>query len=140
MAIFSTTIDIAATPQAVWAVMRDIERWSEWTASISSIERTDSGPLGVGSKARVKQPKLAPANFEITVWQPERGFDWVTSNFAVTAVGRHLIEPTTTGARVTLSVEFSGPLSRVVAWLYGGLTERYVRMEAEGLKARSERS
>ena len=135
---FEASIEVNAPAALIWSVMSDIERWPEWTASITSIERTETGPLGVGSKARVKQPKLAAANFVVTTWQPERGFDWVTSNAAVTAVGRHWIAPAATGARVTLAVEFSGPLSGVIAWLYGGLTTRYVRMEAEGLKQRSE--
>jgi carbon monoxide dehydrogenase subunit G len=136
---FSTAIDISATPAEVWAVMCDIERWPEWTASVTSVARTSDGPLGVGSTARVKQPKLAPANFVITTWQPDAGFDWVTSNPLVSAIGRHGIERTAHGSRVTLAVEFSGPLAGLVAWLYGGLTKRYVRMEAEGLKLRSER-
>jgi uncharacterized protein YndB with AHSA1/START domain len=138
MRSFEATIDINASPARVWTVMSDIERWHQWTPSITSITRLDRGAIGVGSKARVKQPKLAPANFEITRWIPERGFDWVTKNAAVTAIGRHSIEPTATGAHVTLGVTFSGPLAAVIAWLYGGLTERYVRMEAEGLKRRSE--
>jgi hypothetical protein len=135
---FSTSIDIAAPPADVWAVMADVERWPEWTASVMSITRTSDGPLGVGSTARVKQPKLAPADFTITTWQPERGFDWVTSNPLVTALGHHAIEPTATGSRVTLWVDFSGPLAWLIAWIYGGLTTRYVRMEAEGLKQRAE--
>jgi hypothetical protein len=135
---FKTTIDISAPPAKVWAVMSDIERWHEWTASITSVTRTSAGPLGVGSTARVRQPRLATADFVVTTWTPGRGFDWVTKNPLVTAVGRHHIEPTPTGSRATLGVAFSGPLARVVAWLYGGLTDRYIRMEAEGLKRRSE--
>lgn len=135
---FSVTTDIIASPQRVWAVISDIERWPEWTASITRIERLDSGPIRVGSKARVKQPRLATALFEVTDWRPERGFDWVTRNPGVTALARHVIEPTERGARVTLSVEFSGPLAGVVAWWFGGLAQRYVQMEAEGLKRRAE--
>lgn len=137
MRTFSTSIDIPAPPARVWEVMCDIERWPEWTASITSITRTSAGPLGVGSTATVKQPRLATAHFVVTNWQPGRGFDWMTKNAAVTAVGGHWIEPTALGSRVTLSVQFSGPLSGIIAWLYGGLTERYIRMEAEGLKSRS---
>jgi hypothetical protein len=138
MRTFSSTIEIAASPARVWTVMSDVERWHEWTPSITSVERLDSAPLALGSRARVKQPKLAPATFVVTEWQPERGFDWVTRNPAVTAVGRHWIQPIASGVRVTLSVEFSGPLAGLIAWLYGGLTSRYVQMEAEGLKKRSE--
>jgi hypothetical protein len=139
MRLFRTTIDIDAPPSRVWAVMSDIERWPEWTASMSSIQQTSDGPLGVGSTARVTQPRLAPANFVVTRWEPGRGFDWTTKNIAVGAIGRHLIEAAAHGSRVTLSVEFSGPLAWLVARLYGDLTRRYVQTEADGLKARSER-
>jgi uncharacterized protein YndB with AHSA1/START domain len=140
MRLFAETIDIAAPPARVWAVMTDVERWPEWTASMTRVERLDREPLRVGSKVRIKQPKLAAAVFEVTDWRPARSFDWVTSNAAVTALARHLIDPVAGGSRVTLSVEFSGPLGGLVAWLYGGLTRRYVRMEAEGLKRRSEQA
>jgi uncharacterized membrane protein len=136
---FSTSIDIDAAPAQVWGIMSDIERWPEWTASITSVTRTSDGPLGVGSTAHVKQPKLAAANFVITRWQPDGGFDWVTRNAMVSALGHHAIEPTAHGSRVTLWVEFSGPFAGLIAWLYGDLTRRYVQMEAEGLKRRSER-
>ena len=135
---FSRTIDIAASPEQVWDVMSDVERWPEWTASMTTVERLDPSPLGVGSLVRVKQPRLATARFEITKWEPGRGFDWAAHNAAVSADARHLIERTPEGARLTLSVEFSGVLARVVAWWFGDLTERYIAMEAEGLKRRAE--
>ena len=118
--------------------MSDIERWHEWTASITRIERLDSGAIRVGSKARVKQPRLATAVFEVTAWTPERGFEWLATHPGVTALGGHIIEPVDDGARVTLSVEFNGPVAGLVSWCYGELTNRYLRMEAEGLKRRAE--
>lgn len=135
---FTTTVDIAAPPAQVWAVMSDLARWPEWTASMTSVTPLGQGPLAAGRTVRVKQPKLAAATFVITDWRPERGFDWITRSAAVTAVARHDIEPTPDGSRVTLAVEFSGPLARLVCWLYGRLTERYIRMEARGLKAAAE--
>ena len=120
--------------------MSDIERWPEMTTSISSVTRTSNGPLALGSTARVKQPRLAPADFTITLWQPGRRFEWVTKTALVSARADHIVEPTSRGSRVTLSVEYNGPLSGLVAWLYGNLTTRYLSMEAEGLKAWSERS
>ena len=140
MRTFETTIEIAAPPSRVWAIMSDIERWHEWTASITSVQRLDDGPIRVGSKARVKQPKLAGSVFEVTTWHPDRGFDWVTRSPGLQGLGRHLIEPNAGGSRVTLSVTFSGPLAGLVAMFFGGLTERYIKMEAEGLKRRAETS
>ena len=135
---FSTTVDIAAPPSRVWEVMRDVERWHEWTASITSIERLDEGPLKVGSGARVRQPKLLSARFEVTVLEEGRGFDWRTRSAGVTAVGQHWIQPIGAGCRVTLSVVYGGALGWLVARVYADLTRRYLAMEAEGLKRRSE--
>jgi uncharacterized protein YndB with AHSA1/START domain len=137
---FETSIDIAAPPERVWRVLSNIERWPEWTRSMSSVQRLDAEPLRAGSRARVKQPRLASALFEITSWHPPHGFDWVTGNAMVTAIAKHAIAPTAGGSRVTLSVTFSGPLSRLIGWLYGSLTQRYVQMEAEGLKRESEQT
>lgn len=138
MRTFETTIDIDASPARVWALMSDIERWHEWTPSITSIQRLDQGPMGVGSRARVKQPKLAASVFEVTAWQRERGFDWVTKSPGLQGLGRHVVAPSARGSRVTLSVTFSGALAGVVAFFFGRLTDRYIRMEADGLKRRAE--
>ena len=43
-----------------------------------------------------------------------------------------------TGSRVTVSLKFAGPLAGVVTRFSRGLTERYLALEAEGLKARAE--
>jgi len=62
---FAISVDIAAPPPVVWAVMRDVERWPEWTTTVTRIERLDSGPLTVGSRLRIRQPKLLPADWWI---------------------------------------------------------------------------
>ena len=134
MRTISDTIDIDAPPARVWTVLSDVEAWPRWTASMTRVERLEPRPLGIGSKVRVKQPRLAAGVFEVIAWEPGRSFDWITRTPAVTGFARHVIEPTARGCRVTLSVTFSGPLAGVVVWIYGGLTRRYIRMEAEGLK------
>jgi uncharacterized membrane protein len=135
---FRTTIDIAAPPGRVWSVISDVERWREWTASITSIERLDHGPLRVGSRALVRQPKLPANRFEVTALDEGRGFSWASKSPGLRGIGHHWIEPTPKGCRVTLGVDFRGPLAWPVALLYGKLTRRYIEMEAEGLKRRAE--
>ena len=135
---FRVVVDIAAAPARVWEIVRDVERWHQWTASISSIERLDDGPLRAGTRALVRQPKLPPNTFEVTVLEENRGFSWESRSLGLRGVGHHWIEATPAGSRVTLGVDFRGPLAWLVGRIYGGLTQRYIEMEAEGLRRRSE--
>jgi uncharacterized protein YndB with AHSA1/START domain len=136
--IFDLTVDIAAPPDRVWQVMTDVELWPEWTESVQSVKRLDKGPLRVGSRARVKQPKFLPAVWEVTEIDPGRSFTWVTRSPGVVASGRHRVEPTAKGSRATLSVAYGGLLARLVTRLLAGITDRYLMYEAAGLKQRSE--
>ena len=139
MRTFTTFIDIEAPPERVWAIMSDVERWHEWTPSITSIKRMDGGgPLAVGSRVLIRQPKLPPNHSKVTELDPAKGFTWVSRSPGVVATARHEIAPHGSGSRVTLSVHFGGMLGWFVARLVSGLTERYIQMEAEGLKRRSE--
>lgn len=118
--------------------MLDVERWHEWTASITRIERLDDGPFEVGSRARVRQPRALPAIWRVTALEPGRSFTWVTTQPGVHASGLHAVEAKSGGSHVTLGVVFAGPLSGLVGRLLGGMTRRYLQMESEGLKARAE--
>ena len=138
MRTFSISIDIDAPPERVWAVMSDVERWHEWTASITSVTRADQGRLAIGSRARVRQPRLLPADFVVTELDEGRSFTWVTKSAGVTATARHSVDPVPRGARASLSVEFEGVAAPIVAWMTRGLNNRYLALEAAGLKKRAE--
>lgn len=135
---FSITVDINAPPEIVCGMMFDIERWAEWTESISKIERLDSGPLALGSRARVLQPKVPPAVWKVTELEPGRGFSWKSGSALAWAVGKHWVEAAGPGSRATLSLHFGGPLGGIIARLLTNLNNRYLGMEAAGLKQRSE--
>lgn len=137
MTSFRTVVEIAAPPARVWRVIADVERWHEWTASITGIRRLDDGPLGMGSRAEVRQPKLPTNTFVVTALEVDRGFTWETSSPGLRGAGLHWIEPLDGGtrSRVTLGVDFRGPLAWLVGLFYGGLTQRYIEMEAAGLRA-----
>ncbi len=132
------SIGIAAPPDVVWGVMSDVERWHEWTASIDSVARLDAGPFGLGSRALVRQPRLRPATFEVTEFNPGRNFVWTTRSGGLEAVADHRVEATPEGTRATISLRFTGVLLILVGWWVRRLTERYFTLEAEGLKRRSE--
>jgi hypothetical protein len=134
----SLSVDIAAPPATVVGIIIDVERWHEWTSTITSIRRLDDGPLRVGSRAAIRQPKLLPATWTVTGIEPGRGFTWITRSPGVTVTARHFVEAAPAGCRATLALEFSGLLGGLVARLTRGLNERYLKIEADGLKRRSE--
>jgi polyketide cyclase/dehydrase/lipid transport protein len=130
--------NIAAPPQRVWQVMTDVDRWAEWTSSVTSIGRMDSGPLALGSRVRISQPQLPPMNWVVTQFEFEWKFTWVARRPLLTVTARHLLQQRGRNSRVSLSVAYDGLLSGIVARSHGPLTHHYLSLEAEGLKTRSE--
>ena len=135
---FSITVEINAPPETVWHVMADIERWAEWTPSVTRIERLDSGPLAVGSRARVVQPKVPPAVWQVTEFDPGRSFSWKSGSAIAWCVAKHWVEVAEQGSRAGLSLHFGGPLGGIIGRLLTNINNRYLAMEAAGLKEKSE--
>ena len=132
---FSITVEIAAPPPLVWSVMEDVERWPEWTASISRVRMLSAGPLQVGSRVKIHQPKLPAAVWQVTELDPGAGFTWVSRAPGTRVTARHMAEATAIGTEVTLSITYEGWLGvRLARWI-GNLNERYLAMEAAGLEA-----
>lgn len=132
------TDPIAAQPSDVWAVLIDVEHWPDWTASMREITRLDSGPLRVGSTARVRQPAGRPMVWTVTDLVPERSFTWTASAAGIRFTGFHELTPTGSGVRAVLTFAVTGPMSWLAGLLAGGRIRRYVDLEADGLKRQSE--
>src|SRR5215204_634704 len=135
---FNISIDIAAPPERVWQVMSDVESWHEWTASVTSVKRITAGPFAVGTRVVIKQPKFPAAFWKVIELKPGSSFTWESVAPGFRAVGQHSVEPTPTGSRATLVLDYEGLFGGLMGALTGGITQQYVTMEANGLKARSE--
>ena len=77
---FSITTEVDAPPEVVFAVLSEIELWPEWTPTVTRVERLgDAGaPLALGSRLRIVQPKVPPAEWTVTALEPGRGFRLVS--------------------------------------------------------------
>lgn len=139
MTVYERSIEIAAPPAAVFAVMADVERWPEWTASVTSV-RLFGGPLAVGSRALIRQPKFPPAWWKVTDLQADREFTWVSVAPGLRVTARHGAFDAPGGTRALLSLTYTGMFGDWLARITRDITERYLVLEAEGLKARSEPS
>ncbi len=136
---FDIETEINASPDRVWAVLVDVERWPEWMASYTSVERLGEGALTVGSEARVRQPGLAAATYTVTELVPGAEFTWSSSAAGVRTTGRHVVRPRPDeGATLALSIDQSGTLAGPVGLLLGRKIRRFLVIESEGLRAAAE--
>lgn len=116
--------------------MADVVHWPEWTPTVSRLKMLTAGPLQVGSRARIHQPGLPPAYWRVTDLTQGQSFTWVSVVPGVRVTARHAIEPIADGALVTLSICYEGFFGKWLARWIGEVNERYLALEAEGLKAR----
>lgn len=135
---FSISIDINAPADRVYEVMSDTDRWPEWTASVTSIKRLDRGPFVVGSRAVIRQPKFPAALWTVTAIDDRRSFTWTNKAPGIKVTAHHSINANGDCSKATLSLRYEGLLGGLLARLTRGITNRYLAMEANGLKARSE--
>lgn len=134
-----TTVTVAAPCERVWDVMTDVERWPEITESVRSVEKLDPGPLRVGSRVRIRQPSLPTAEWTVTELVDFTRFTWVAKGPGVRSTATH--EVTSAGHDVTnlsLSIDQAGPLGSLIGRFYRGVTDRYIALEAAGMKRRAE--
>ena len=134
------TVHIDAPPEKVWDVVVDVERWPEFAGQFKRIERKESGPLAMGSSARVTPNGFFGAVWNVTRLEPGRSFYWESDMLpGVRLGGDHIVEPDGSGAKVTNSLDSSGPLAPLLALALGRIFRNNVRLESEGLKSRCER-
>jgi uncharacterized membrane protein len=134
---FRVAINIDASPEKVFAVLCDVERWPEWTPTMTSVQLLDQGPFAVGSSAHIRQPKLRATVWKVTELQTQN-FTWVTHAPGLRMKAGHAVEGRGTGSRVELSFEISGFMGPLISRLYGGLIQEYVTTESRKLKQRAE--
>jgi len=133
-------IEIDASAERVWAVYSDVRRWPEWTDSVTKVEPLDGDELAVGRRFRITQPKLPVMVWEVTALEPGASWRWAQRSPGARTEAWHAVDGSASHASAQLGIEQRGPVGGLVARVMAGLTRRYLDMEAEGLKARSERS
>jgi carbon monoxide dehydrogenase subunit G len=135
---FEQSIDIDAQQQRVWDVLSDLESWPQRIETVDAVELLTPPPVATGSRVRLKQPKLPEGTWEVTVWDAPSYFEFRQQSGGVTTVAGHLVVALEEGrSRLTLTLEVRGLLS-VVARFYKGMTNRYMTIEAQGMKRAAE--
>jgi uncharacterized membrane protein len=131
------SITIDAPIEVVWSIFTDVERWPTWASSFRSVELVD-GPMRLGAKARIRQPRLPTVVWEVTKWEPGRSWTWTTTSPGARTEASHVLTRVGEQTVAEQSITWSGPVGRLAAVVARSLTRRYLAIEAAGLKQRSE--
>ena len=138
---FEQSIDIDATQQRVWDVLTDLESWPRTVDTVETIEILTTAPIGVGTRVRLKQPKLPEGTFTVNEWSAPSFFEWTQKANGVTSVAGHRVEALGPDrARLLLTLEMRGLMISIVGRFYDGLVRDYLQREANGMKAAAESS
>ena len=135
---FEKSIDIDAPQWRVWDVLSALEGWPQRIETVDLVELLTPAPMTKGSRVRLKQPKLPEGTWDITVWDAPSYFEWRQKTVGITSVAGHRVEALGEGrSRLTLTLDMRGFLLPI-AMFYKGLTDRYMNLEAEGMKRAAE--
>ena len=133
------SVEIDAPPRLVWDVFSDVERWPEWTASVTSLKGLDGTALAIGKRFAIKQPGMAKLVWKVAEIDPGSSWTWIQRFPGVRVTARHdvIAQP---GGRtlVRQQLDQRGVLGALVGRLMLNKTKRFLKLEAQGLKARSE--
>ena len=108
----SSSIDVKASPEAIWEILANVEGWSDWSSMINA----SSGQIGLGDTVTLTMigkdggdgPRYSPVVTEMTA---PKNFRWrakMGAGFIFTNDKTYVLEPTDTGTRVVHTEYFSG--------------------------------
>ena len=139
--ITESSVEIDAAAATVWDVFVDVEHWPEMTESVTSLVALDGPGLEVGKRFEIKQPRMPKLVWEVTAVEPGVSWTWRQKSPGGTTFATHEVIPQ--GEARTLvkqRIDQRGVVGVTVGVLMLRMTKRYLDLEGQGLKARSEES
>jgi len=111
MAPITTSVEIARTPEEVFAYITDVSRHPEWQEGLVAATVQTDGPVGVGSRVAHRR-KLGlgtmTATSEITAFDPPRLVAFRGLDGPIRGEGAQRVEPASAGSRVSFELEMRG--------------------------------
>ena len=139
------SIVVDGSPEAVWAVVSDLETHTTWRPAVREFRQVSEGPLGVGARIREVlewRGREIVIDDEVTAFDPPRRFgvqgSWKAAEFDLEL----RVEPVGEGTLVTMDWPLY-PKSlalKLAAPFMGGAMRRATREELELLKKHVERA
>ena len=126
---FSSTVEVDAPPEKVWALVNDLEEWPQWIPSIKKIEKLSEGALGIGSQIRVTAKSAITVKLLMTITEFVPGQHAVMRGkvLGTELIRYYTFEPVDQRTRLTAGGEVSGLLAFLVRRGGQALSEEIVR-------------
>lgn len=136
---FEQSVEVDAPPQRVWDVLTDLDAWPRRIETVDEVELLTPPPIAIGSRVRLKQPKLGEGTWEVSAWDAPSWFEWRQKASGVTTLAGHRVDALEPGrSRLTLTLDMQGLLVPVFGRMFKGLTNDYMTREAQGIKRAAE--
>ena len=136
-----TEINIDATPQAVWRILTDLDRYGEWNPFVVSSSGTVAPGARLTNRLQPAGGKSRTFKPNVTIVEPPRTFEWFGHlGFPGIFDGRHRFEltETPTGTHFIQQEDFSGLLVRLFRRSLDDDTVAGFNAMNKALKARAE--
>jgi hypothetical protein len=136
---FESSADIAAAPEAVWAVLADPGSWPEWDSGVARVE----GRAEKGSKLKLTTEADPGKAWPLKVAEVDPPRRMVFTGGMPLGLFKgertYVLEPAGAGTRFHLREQFTGPLAPLIGRSIPDLQPSFDQFAA-GLKARAEGS
>ena len=142
MAPITASIEIARSPEDVFAYLDDLSRHGEWQSQIREVKVETEGPTRVGTRSREKRKVpggVREMTYEITAHDPPRSASFRGLDGPVRPVGTVTVTPVDGGSRVTLELDFEGHgLGKLLLPMVRSQARKEVPADQQRLKERLE--
>ena len=129
-------IQVAADPEAAWAVLTQIERWPSWNPAVKSV--SVEGGLEEGSKFRWK---AGPGTIKSTIRDLDAPWriSWTGTSLGLKAIHVHTFERHDNGTIVRTEESYDGLVARLFRGRLQRMLDGALKSELRHLKAEAER-
>lgn len=143
MAGFSATAWIAATPEAVFAFIQDIDHFAEVLTSVVRVEKITGGPVELGTRfreTRLINGRETTVEIEVTSYDPPHRYSATSITNGMSVTYHYTFTPENEGTRVHLQAKATaGGLKKLMLPLVVSFMKKEDSDHLQQLKAAVER-
>ncbi len=127
----SVEVPSAASPDKVWELYAQPERWKEWAPHVRAPHGLGSPEVVPGSSGRIRLAGVAPVWAEVTAVRPGASWTWRVGLVELT----HTVDPTPGGSKIGLAMRAPKPMEMAIRMTYAPLTRLLLKNLARKAEA-----